>query len=246
MQGESLTASQLQTSGLVGDRAFALLDEATGMIASAKNPKKWPNMFAFQSTYESLDSATLIITLPNGVQVKNTEANIDDILSTALGRKVRLVSHVPDKPQLEEYWPDLPELDNQDIVTDEAMPVGTFFDLAHLHLVTTATLAELQRLYPAGRFDIQRFRPNIVLETNATGFVESQWIGKTLAIGSALKLKITEHCPRCVMTTLAQGDLPKDNQILRTAAQHNQAHVGVYAEIIQPGTLHCGDSVSYA
>lgn len=245
MQGESLTSSQVESSGLAGDRVFALLDETTGIIVSAKNPKKWPTMFAFQSSYESLASATLIITLPDGTQVKNTDAHVDEILSATLGRKVRLISQVPDKPQLEEYWPDLPELDNQDIVTDEAMPVGTFFDLANLHLVTTATLAELQRLYPTGRFDSQRFRPNIILKTDATGFVESEWIGKTLAIGSDLKLKITDHCPRCVMTTLAQGDLPKDTQILRTAAQHNQAHVGVYAEIIQAGTVHCDDHVLF-
>ena len=34
------------------------------------------------------------------------------------------------------------------------------------------------------------------------------------------------------MTTLPQGDLPKDAGILRTAAQHNQANVGVYADVI--------------
>jgi len=47
-----------------------------------------------------------------------------------------------------------------------------------------------------------------------------------------------------VMTTLSQGDLPKDNGILRTAAQHNRANVGVYASVVQGGKVRRGDSLS--
>jgi hypothetical protein len=46
------------------------------------------------------------------------------------------------------------------------------------------------------------------------------------------------------MTTLPQGDLPKDADILRTAAQHNQANVGVYAEVAQGGTIRRGDTIT--
>ena len=46
------------------------------------------------------------------------------------------------------------------------------------------------------------------------------------------------------MTTLPQGDLPKDPGILRTAAQHNQANVGVYADVITGGTTRRGDPVT--
>ena len=45
------------------------------------------------------------------------------------------------------------------------------------------------------------------------------------------------------MATLAQGDLPKDTKILRTATQYNEAHVGVYAEVIEGGIIKCDDSV---
>jgi uncharacterized protein len=45
------------------------------------------------------------------------------------------------------------------------------------------------------------------------------------------------------MTTLSQADLPQDPGILRAAAQHNQVHVGVYASVLQGGTLRRGDSV---
>ena len=72
----------------------------------------------------------------------------------------------------------------------------------------------------------------------------SDWIDRTIAIGDEVRLRITGPCPRCVMTTLPQGDLPKDAGILRTAAQHNQANVGVYAGVIAGGTIRRRDPVT--
>lgn len=40
-----------------------------------------------------------------------------------------------------------------------------------------------------------------------------------------------------------QPDLPADPQILRTAAQQNQAHVGGYASVVQGGLIRRGDAV---
>jgi uncharacterized protein len=74
-------------------------------------------------------------------------------------------------------------------------------------------------------------------------FVEDSWIGQTIAIGEDVRLKITGPCGRCVMTTLAQGDLPNDTGILRTAVQHNRANVGVYAAVVRGGTIRRGDRV---
>ena len=114
-----------------------------------------------------------------------------------------------------------------------------------VHLLTTATLDRLRELYPQGRFEVRRFRPNIVVQLGSTekSFAENAWVGHTLAIGTAVRLKITSPCGRCVMTTLAQGDLPKDPGILRTAAQHNQVNVGVYAAVELGGTIRRGDPI---
>ena len=92
---------------------------------------------------------------------------------------------------------------------------------------------------------MRRFRPNIVVElaSGESGFVENTWVGRTLAIGSDLQLSVTAPCFRCVMTTLPQGDLPRDPGILRTAAQHNKASVGVYAAVLRGGLIRRGDTV---
>jgi uncharacterized protein YcbX len=248
MMGEELNASMVGPKGLVGDRLFAVSDPATGKIASAKNPSKWPSLFAFRAMYTTpLDGPGLIpsvrITLPDGTNVTSQDANLEDVLSTALGKPVKFMSTAPASGTLEEYWPDIEGLPKRDEVTDEAMPSETFFDLAIVHILTTATLDELRRLYPAGRAEVRRFRPNIVISTDSSisGFAEENWIGKVLSIGDEVKFKITGPCPRCVMTTLAQGDLPKDAGILKTALKHNQAHVGIYASVIQGGKIRRGD-----
>jgi len=74
--------------------------------------------------------------------------------------------------------------------------------------------------------------------------VENAWVGHTLAIGPEVRLSITGPCGRCVMTTLAQGELPRDPGILRTAAQHNRANVGVYAGVTRGGVIRRGDQIS--
>jgi len=145
----------------------------------------------------------------------------------------------------EEYWTDIESLDHRDTVTDFALPEGTFFDCAAVHLLTTSTLDRLRELYPQGRFEARRFRPNVVVEpaSGAKDFIENAWVGRTLAIGEEVRLSITGPCPRCVMTTLPQGDLPRDPGILRAAAQHNHANVGVYAAVARGGTIRRGDPV---
>jgi uncharacterized protein YcbX len=186
------------------------------------------------------------VTLPDGATVTSDDTRFAELMSAALGRPVALATGALAQPTLEEYWPDMAELDHQQTVTDEQMPAGTFFDLGTLHVLTTATINRLRALYPEGRFEARRFRPNIVVRAGdiEAEFVESEWVGRELRIGDDVVLEITDHCPRCVMTTLPQGDLPKDSGILRTAARHNDVHVGVYAEVRRAGIARRGDAVA--
>src|SRR5207248_6123600 len=254
MMGEELNAAEVTDRGLLGDRQFAVVDASTGKVAGAKNPRKWGNFFDFRAAYvEPPESGSKLpavrLTLPDGTVVTSEEPDLAEVLSRALGREVEFAEAQHDgessAAQAEEYWPDIEGLDYRDTVTEWELPPGTFFDLAVVHLLTTATIERLRALYPEGRFEVRRFRPNIVVATepDAQGFVENDWIGQTIAIGKEVRLRITGPCPRCVMTTLPQGDLPKHSGILRTAAQHNQANVGVHADVLARGTLRRGDAV---
>jgi uncharacterized protein len=255
MMGEELNAAEVTEGGLVGDRRFAVVDAATGKVAGAKNPRKWGNFFDFRAAYVEPPQTksklpAVRLTMPDGTIVTSEQPDLEQILSSALGRPVAFAqargNGEASGATAEEYWPDMAGLDHRDTVTEWELPTGTFFDLAVVHLLTTATIERLRVLYPEGRFEVRRFRPNIVVATepDARGFVENGWIGQTIAVGDEVRLQITGPCPRCVMTTLPQGDLPKDPGILRTAAQHNQANVGVYANVVAGGTLRRGDPVT--
>ncbi len=250
MMGEELNGAEVTERGLLGDRAYALLDSSTAKVVSAKNPRKWPNLFDFRAAFvEPPRTGEKIppvrIALPNGTTLTSEQRELNQVLTNALGRAVTLATATPETPSLEEYWPDMEGLAHRETVTDEAIPAGTFFDLAVTHVLTTATLDRLRDLHPQGRFEVRRFRPNIVVQPSSgeKSFVENAWIGHTLAIGDQVRLNITGPCPRCVMTTLSQGDLPRDPGILRTAAQHNQVNIGVYAAVVRGGTIRRGDPV---
>jgi len=253
MMGEELNAAEITERGLVGDRQFAVVDAATGKVAGAKNPRKWGNFFDFRAAYvEPPESGQKLpavrLTLPDGAVVTSEQPDVEQILSAALGREVKFAQAPGNggvsSTTAEEYWPDMEGLDHRDTVTDWELPAGTFFDLAIVHVLTTSTLDRLRELYPEGRFEVRRFRPNIVVASDEPGFVENDWIGRTVSIGDEVRLRVTGPCPRCVMITLPQGDLPKDPGILRTAAQENQANVGVYADVVQSGAILRGDSVA--
>jgi uncharacterized protein YcbX len=253
MMGEELNAARMTARGLFGDRGYALCDIESRKIASAKNPRKWPGLFRYHAAFEvppplapeeSGHLPAVRVTLPDGSYISSTHGDFAAVVSRSLGRDVQLLSVPPADARLEEYWPDMEGLAHRDAVTDEKVPAGTFFDLAPIHILTTSTLDALREFYPQGRFEPRRFRPNLIVDTTGQeGFVENNWVGKTLAIGPEVKIQVTMPCGRCVMTTLAQGDLPKDPGILKTAAKHNNICIGAYATVVQVGTLRAGDAV---
>jgi hypothetical protein len=266
MQGEQIPRRDVTERGVLGDRAYAILDRATGHVASAKHPRKWNNLFRCCAAFAQppqLDAPfpPVLITLPDGAVVSSADPDVDQILSRVLRRDVALIATAPAAPTREA---DRSPIDDclAEIIREEPMalaaPSGTFFDYAPIHVLTTATLARLKELDRQGDFDVRRFRPNIVVAPlgSEPGFVENDWLGHTLKIGSNLLLNIIDPCPRCVVTTLAHGDLPHDPGILRTVAQHNAAAsvtlapgvvfpavAGVYAGALQGGTVNCGDAI---
>jgi hypothetical protein len=110
------------------------------------------------------------------------------------------------------------------------------FDSAPLHLVTTASLRWQQ-------VDERRFRPNIVVDVPGDGPVEQQWIGRRFTLGNSAVLQIVDSTERCVMTTFAQADLPADPRVLKRLGRDAGLQFGVYAEVLAPGEVTCGDAI---
>jgi hypothetical protein len=274
MAGEKLAAAEVTEGGLVGDRAYALIDAQTGKVLSAKTPGLGPDLLGCEAAFVEPPRAgaevpPVRITLPGSGSVTSDASDVDANLSGFLARGVRLALAAPEDFTIDQYHPDIEGLDpegHRDTVTESklgsaffaeaglpsAVPVGSFFDLFPVSVLTTSTLSQLKELRSESRFDERRFRMNVIIDTRESGFVENDWIGRGLIIGEGIRLRIAIPDPRCVMTTLAQGDLPKDTEILRTLARNNRIDVagslypcaGVYATVESPGTMRKGDPVA--
>jgi uncharacterized protein YcbX len=276
MLGEQLDAAEVAEGGLVGDRAYAIRDRATGKVASAKHPKLWPNLLACRAAFVEPPRAgdefpPVRIQLADGSSVLSDAADVDAVLSSFFGREVELARAAQNGYTIDQYHPDEENYDpegHRDEVVEarlgaaffndrglpSAVPEGSFFDLYPLSVLTTSSLDQLGELEPQSRFDARRFRMNLIVDTPARGFVENEWLGRTLAIGDDVRLGVALPDPRCVMPSLAQEDLPKDSRILKALAQHNRIDVagalypcaGVYAVAEATGTIRRDDRVSLA
>jgi uncharacterized protein YcbX len=248
MLGEDLDAVEINARGVAGDRAYAVIDPAENRVGSAKIPHKWKRLYEFSAMYPPGEDTTLpppMILFPGGTPATATDADLDARLSQALGKSVRFVSQNPEDLKLEAVKPGLDAVDLEETV--DFPLVNPFFDFAGLHLVSSATLAQLRALYPGGDYDARRFRPNLVLDAgDETGFLEQTWVGRTIAIGDRVRLRITMPTHRCAATTLPHHGLPNDPEILRAANRHNSGNVGVYATVEQPGLVRVGDVVEIA
>jgi uncharacterized protein YcbX len=264
MAGEQLNTAEVTASGVRGDRAYALVDAEDNKVATAKSTRKWPDILRFAAQFERESGEAgaappARITFPDGRTASTAQSDIEQLLSSAFGRKVTIMAQAPDGLLLE-----FPEgtlggdyASATEIPIAGGAPPGTFFDYAAMHLVTTTTLESLQKRYPQGTVDVRRFRPNLVVDTGVTErpFPENDWVGRTISIGDEVQLRVMIACPRCVMTTLPQSTLPHDAGMLRAIAECNRLDldafgklpcVGVYAQVTRTGFVRKGDKVAIA
>jgi len=263
MLGESLDSVVVDGRGVVGDRAYGLIDRETGKVVSVKRPKRWARMFELTAATRE---AGVEVRFPDGTALSIDDGALPDRLSAFLGRSVSVASTPPADATFDEVWmrdlkngvdPILPSRveDGEEMIDNgQLMTVtGNFSNGGAIHIVTTSTTRRFAQLAPESRFAAIRFRPNIVIETEADGFVENGWSGKTLTIGG-VRMTVVVPTPRCVMTTLAQGELPADREVLRTIARQNTLDIGfgvlpclgVYADVLSDGQITVEDAVTIA
>jgi len=256
MAGERFEAAEVTSTGVLGDRAYALIDEETGRVVSGKRPLWWARVMDCRATFtdpphDEGPTPPVSVVMPDGsVHDSSKPGDVDRAATTLFGRDVRLESAVPEGASFQYQWPDMEGLVYEgrtfrDELTEHEMPPGTFFDSSTLLVLTTASMRRMGELAPGSDFDVRRFRPNIVIESDDEGFVEEDWLGGVLQIGDAVRLAITRPCLRCVMVTLAQADLPRDPGVLRAAFDHNDGNLGVKAAVLRPGPVRAGDAVEF-
>jgi len=217
MLGQSLPRLEVNERGVVGDRLFALRDEQ-GKFGSGKTTRRFRCIDGLFGFAASAEGDVPLIRFPDGTLRRGNDPGIDEALSATLGLAVTLAR-------------------------EAAIP---HHDAAPVHIVTTASLAWLQRQLPESRIDARRFRPNLVVDVDGDGPVEQDWVGRRLAIGDTLRVEVRQPTERCVMVTMAQSELETDVVILRKLAQEYAEIFGIYADVVTPGAVNRGDTVAFA
>lgn len=265
MGGETLEQTELLERGLPGDRAWAVRDEERGGI---RGGKRFPELMQCSASYETEPpaegSSRAMVTLPDGRNLAIDDASTPEELSLLVDSPVTVWPLLP-ADRLDHYRRGAPVLEDMEaefrrvfgrtddeplpdiskfpeFVMEFESPPGTYFDAFPIMIMSTESLAFLQNSAADQNFDIRRFRPNILVETQSTAaFPEREWIGRKMRLGSA-ELEITMGCPRCVMTTHGFDDIAKDARIMRSLVKLADGDLGVYATISRHGTVEVGDA----
>jgi len=261
MVGEQVPSVALSMLGIEGDRHWAIRDMERGGIRGAKK------IGALMQYGAQRHGDEVIITLPNGATVSSRDADVDAVLTAALGHQVSLES-LPTDNNLEHFRRGPGDFDDpmQELraifgrtddeplpnfaafppeVVEFESPPGTHYDCWPLMVMTTSAMDALRVALPNSVIDERRFRPSIMVETHETGHVEFSWKGKHAQMGTAV-VEFLDPCPRCVMVTQAvNADIGPDRDILRHIVRDLDQNLGVYARVITPGVVHVGDAVHF-
>ena len=263
MMGDEFPVLPVAEAGIVGDRGWAVRDETRGGIRGAK---KIGGLMRLHARYVDepqigLPPPPIEIRAPDGETIRSDDADASERLSKCLDHEVTLWPLQP-ATDLDHYRrgpPDTDDFDAElrqifgreqgeplpgfeglplDVLIEYESPPGSYFDASPMLLVTDRSLATLARLAPGSDFDVRRFRPNAVIATDGVEgeFPEQDWIGRRLRLGE-VELEVTASCPRCVMVTRDFADLPADRQVLRTIVRDAGQNLGVYADVVTPGSL---------
>lgn len=116
------------------------------------------------------------------------------------------------------------------------------FDTFPLSLITTQTIARLEEM-TAERLDVQRFRPNLLVEASEDSpFAEDRWVGRVLRIGG-LRMRVDSRDSRCVVITIDPSTMARNPAVLRTVTEQRAGCLGVYGTTVKPGLLSVNDEV---
>ena len=211
--GERLQEARIEERGVVGDRLYAVTDRH-GKIGSGKTTRRFRRLDGLFDLHARDGGNRPIVTLPDGRELSVGDAELDAFLSERYGDELR-------------------------VLREDGVP---HHDAAPLHLLTTSALRWLESNLPASRIDVRRFRPNVLLDVAGAALVEDAWVGRRFALGSAV-VRVVERTERCVMTTNAQSELPKDPAVLRAVTELNDVCLGIYASVETEGLVRVGDAL---
>lgn len=267
MAGEKVEQCSLTSFGLEGDRTWALYDVARQEIQSCKFRPEL--LLCCAQSRENSSDPHVDVTFPDGTKLGSDDAAIHQKLSDLVGhestlellnpaRELSFFSRYKGAKQgwLEELKNTFTREDNEPYPDFSSLPAeveqyvtvpGSYFLVSPFHIITTASIEYLKQKLPEADWNIQRFRPNLVVEAapEELGLVEQSWIGKRISIATT-EIDCTATAPRCGAITRAQQGFPFDTTMLRTVVKEAEQNLGIYGNILSESIVRVGDPVNTA
>lgn len=210
------------TTGIPGDRLWAVRDRGTGAVVTAKREPRI--LYAWAAIGAE---GGLVVGVP-GLAAPVSGPAVDDALSAWLDRPVEVVE-----------WAAATSADRFDYGFPLDLGAHSFGDCGDvLHLVGTASLRRFGRDASAGidlAEAVRRSRPNLVLTTNRP-YLEDAWVGRRLRVGE-VELSVRAATTRCVMVDRAQPGFAARETLMDGLFGTRAGALGVYAEVTRPGAL---------
>ncbi len=256
--GSSTAAAEVEKLGLRNDRRWVALD-AGGRVLTGRKERRLVRVNATPCEDGGIlltgpDGQVMHVDTPAGGEpvptnlsrvgyVRRARQEASSWLSEQVGREVCLA------------WLDDPR--RRSVSERHGGQDGDVLSLADagpLLLTTTASLRQLNQWIAEGasergetpqKIEMERFRPNVVIDGLDDAFVEDQW--REVQIGS-VRFRFAERCDRCMFTMIDPVTLAMGKEPLRTLARHRQwSHKTFFGVRLIPtslGTIHAGETVT--
>ncbi|PGT77353.1 MOSC domain-containing protein [Bacillus sp. AFS040349] len=221
-RGESIQQSKIMNYGLYGDRSHAYLDSTKNdnflTITQFNEMVKYKARFVGEESMEEYPKVEVVT--PGGKVFDWDHQELMNEMETKSKRKISTRKYTPSH-----------------------VPIGPIA-VEHILLATDSSLEKLQELWGNDEVDSRRFRPNLLLSLkDKVPFIEEEWIGKRIKIGSEVEIEFVGHCKRCMIITVDPENAERDPSLHKTVIKERNNNFGVYASVIKTGDIYVGDEV---
>ncbi|PMC34434.1 MOSC domain-containing protein [Bacillus sp. UMB0899] len=221
-RGESVQQSKIMDYGLYGDRSHVYLDETKKgdflTITYFNEMVRYEAKFVGEESMDEYPKVEVIT--PEG---KVFDWDDQELISEMENKSERNIS-------TKKYTP-------------SHVPIGPIAE-EHVLLATDASLHKLQELWGKDEVDSRRFRPNLFISLkDKVPFIEEEWMGRRIKIGTEVEMKFVEYCKRCMIITVNPENAERDPSLHRTVIKERNNIFGVYASVVKTGDIHVGDEI---
>ncbi|MFJ7364126.1 MOSC domain-containing protein [Peribacillus frigoritolerans] len=220
--GEFVQKSKIMDYGLYGDRSHAYTDETRKgdflTITQFQEMVRYKARFVGDELMEEYPKVEVMT--PEGKVYDWEDEELIEEMENKSKRKISTIEYTPSH-----------------------VPIGPIA-VEHILLATDASLDNLKEIWGKDEVDFRRFRPNLFISLKEKiPFIEEEWIGKRIKIGSKVEIQLVGHCKRCMIITVNPDNAERDSSLHKTLIKERNNNFGVYASVINTGDIHVDDEV---